>query len=55
MIGTAFLRFDLNVLSLVSEHVMEMPTELQYLLFFETWYRSVLLTRRIRKDKLTDQ
>ena len=54
MINSAYLRFDLDVLSLVSEHVMEMALELQYLLFYETWYRSVLLTRRIRRDKLTD-
>jgi hypothetical protein len=27
IIGTAFLRFDLDVLSLVSEHVMEMPLD----------------------------
>ncbi len=50
MINTAFLRFDLDILSLVSEHVMEMPLTMQYLLFFETWYKSVLLTRKIKTE-----
>ena len=55
MLGTAFLRSDLDILSLVSEQVIEMSLDLQYLLFYETWYRSVLLTRQIKTDKLTDQ
>ncbi len=48
MLGRAFLRFDLCILALLAEHVMQMPLELQYLLFFETWYKSVLLTRNIK-------
>ncbi len=54
LLGTAFLRFDLDILTLVSEHVMELPLTLQYLLFFETWYKSVLLTRKIKSEKIED-
>ncbi len=54
LLGTAFLRFDLDILSLVSEHVMELPLTLNYLLFFETWYKSVLLTRKIKSEKIRD-
>jgi hypothetical protein len=54
MLSTAFLRFDLDILSLVSEHVMELPIISQYLLFFETWYKSVLLTRKIKSEKISD-
>ncbi len=31
MLGTAFLRNDLDVLSFVAEHVIEIPVDLQYL------------------------
>ncbi len=53
LLSTAFLRFDLDILSLVSEHVMELPLTLQYLLFFETWYKSVLLTRKIKSKRIS--
>ncbi len=55
MLSTAFLKFDLDILTFISEHVMEMPLNFQYLLFFETWYRSVLLTRKIKTENITDQ
>jgi hypothetical protein len=54
MLNTAFLRFDLDILTFISEHVMEMPLNDQHLLFFETWYRSVLLTKKIKIEKITD-
>ncbi len=54
MMGTAFLKFDLDILTLVSEHVVELPLTLQYLLFFETWYKSVLLTIKIKSEKIED-
>jgi hypothetical protein len=54
MLSTAFLRFDLDILSLVSEQVIEYPLNLQYSLFFETWYKSVLLTRKIKTEKIED-
>jgi hypothetical protein len=34
---------------------MEMPIELSYTIFFETWYRSVLLTRKIKTDAMIDK
>jgi hypothetical protein len=55
MLSTAFLRFDLDILTFISEHVMEMAVSLQHMLFFETWYRSVLLTRKIKTENITDQ
>jgi hypothetical protein len=54
MLSTAFLRFDLDIMTFISEHVMEMPLNFQYLLFFETWYRSVLLTIKIKTGNITD-
>ena len=47
----AYLADDLDVLVMVAEHVLEMPVALQYSLFYEYWYRSVLLTRKINKEK----
>jgi hypothetical protein len=32
---------------------MELPLTLQYLLFFETWYKSVLLTRKIKSKRIS--
>jgi hypothetical protein len=54
LLGTTFLRFDLDILTLVSEYVMELPLTLQYLLFFETWYKSVLLTRKIKSENISN-
>jgi hypothetical protein len=45
----------MDILTLVSEYVMEMPVELSYTIFFETWYRSVLLTRKIKTDAMINQ
>ncbi len=50
IIGTAFVIFDMDILSLITEHIVEIPVEMQYSLFFEIWYRSVLLTRRIKNE-----
>jgi hypothetical protein len=50
MLGTAYLRFDLDLLSLVAEHVMQMPLKEQKSIFFDTWYKSVLLTRAIKSN-----
>jgi hypothetical protein len=55
MLGTAFLSNDLDVLSFVSEHVIEIPVSLQYLLYYETWYKSVLLSRKIKTENIKDQ
>jgi hypothetical protein len=48
MLSLAYLRFDLDILALVTEHVMHLPVNEQYLLYFETWYRSVILARKIK-------
>jgi hypothetical protein len=55
MLGTAFLRNDLDVLTFVSEHVIDAPVSLQYLLYYEIWYKSVLLSRKIRIENIEDQ
>ena len=55
MLSTAFLRFDLDILTFISEHVMEIPVSLQYLLYYETWYKSVLLSRKINSENIEDE
>ena len=52
LLGEGYLAFDLDILSLVAEHVSEVPLQQQYLWYFETWYNSLLLTRRIKKEGL---
>ncbi len=52
--STAFLAFDLDIVRMVAEEVMERPVEKQYLLFFETWYKSVLMTRKIKSENITE-
>jgi hypothetical protein len=47
----AYLADDLDVLVMVAEHVLEMPITLQYYLCYEVWYRSLLLTRKIKEAK----
>ncbi len=54
LIKTAFLVLDLDILNLVAEHVMAMPLEQQYSLFFETWYKSVLLTRNVKNIPISE-
>ncbi len=55
MLCTAFLSNDLDILTFVSEHVIEIPVPLQYLLYYETWYKSVLLSRKIKTENIEDQ
>jgi hypothetical protein len=55
MLGTAFLSKDLDVLTFICEHVIEVPISLQYLLYYETWYKSVLLSRKIKTEHIEDQ
>jgi hypothetical protein len=50
MLSIAYLRFDLDILTLVVERVMDIPVNKQYLLYFETWYRSIMLTRKIKNE-----
>ncbi len=35
--------------------MIEIPVSLQYLLYYETWYRSVLITKKIKTDHIEDQ
>ncbi len=50
MLSIAYLRSDLDILTLVAEQVMVIPLNKQYLLYFETWYKSIILTRKIKKE-----
>ena len=50
-----FLAFDLDILRMVGSHVMEVPLELQYTLYFEVWYKSILLSRKIKTENITDK
>jgi hypothetical protein len=45
------LAFDLDILSTIGEHVSELNLNEQYLLYIETWYKSLLLTRNIKQAK----
>ena len=55
MLKHGFLAFDLDILRMVGEHVNEIPVELQYIQYFEVWYKSVLLSRKIKQEKITDK
>ncbi len=50
-----FLVFDLDILGTVGEQLSELNLDLQYSLYCETWYRSILMTKKIRQDNLQDQ
>jgi hypothetical protein len=44
------LAFDLDILTTIGEHVSELSLQGQYLFYFETWYKSLLLTRKIKEE-----
>ncbi len=46
-LSLGFLAFDLDILSMLAEHLSELKLDDQYLFYCETWYKSLLLTRRI--------
>ncbi len=50
ILSIAYLRFDLDILILVTEHVMDIPVTKLYSEYFETWYKSVMLTRKIKTE-----
>lgn len=50
MMGLGFLSDDLDILAIIVEQVKNTNIELQYVLYFETWYRSLLLTRKLKKE-----
>jgi hypothetical protein len=46
-LGLGFLAFDLDILCMLAEYLSELKLDDQYLSYCETWYKSLLLTRRI--------
>jgi hypothetical protein len=47
-LSLGFLAFDLDILCILAEHLSELKLDEQYLFYCETWYKSLLLTRRIK-------
>jgi hypothetical protein len=43
----AYLSHELDALRAVSEHVMQLPLEIQYSRFFNIWYTALLTTRAV--------
>ncbi len=54
-LGLGFLVFDLDILCTLAEHLSELKLDEQYLFYCETWYKSLLLTKRINQNNITDQ
>jgi hypothetical protein len=47
-LGLGFLAFDLDILCMLAEYLSELKLDEQYLFYCETWYKSLLLTRKIK-------
>jgi hypothetical protein len=47
-LSVGFLAFDLDILCMLGEHLSELKLDEQYLFYSETWYKSLLLTRKIK-------
>ncbi len=47
-LSIGFLGFDLDILCMLGEHLSELKLDEQYLFYSETWYKSLLLTRKIK-------
>ncbi len=47
-LNIGFLAFDLDILFMFSEHLSELKLDEQYIFYCETWYKSLLMTRRIK-------
>ncbi len=54
-LGIGFLAFDLDILCMLAEYLSELKLDEQYLFYCETWYRSLLLTREIKKKNIKDE
>ncbi len=54
-LGLGFLAFDLDILCMLTEHLSELKLDEQYLFYCETWYKSLLLTREIKYNSITDE
>ncbi len=46
---------DLDILCTLGEHISEIKLDEQYLFYCETWYKSLLLTRNIKRNNLQDE
>ncbi len=55
LLNRCFLSKHLEVLKIVGEHVMEASLDRQYLSYYETWYKTVLLSRKINVENITDK
>mgnify|MGYP003348129183 CR=1 FL=1 len=55
ILGSAYLIDDFESLQLIAQHVSELSLNDQYEHFFECWYRTVLLTRKISELNNTDE
>jgi hypothetical protein len=47
-LSIGFLAFDLDILCMLAENLSELKLDDQYLFYCETWYKSLLLTRKIK-------
>jgi hypothetical protein len=47
-LNIGFLAFDLDILCMLAEYLSELKLDEQYLFYCETWYKSLLLTRKIK-------
>ncbi len=54
-LGLGFLAFDLDILCMLAEHLSELKLDEQYLSYCETWYKSLLVTRKIKQKNITDE
>jgi hypothetical protein len=54
-LGLSLLAFDLDILHTLAEYLSELKLDEQYLFYCETWYRSLLLTREIKYNNITDE
>jgi len=54
-LSLGFLAFDLDILCMLAEHLSELKLDEQYLFYCETWYKTLLLTRKIIQDNITDE
>jgi hypothetical protein len=47
-LSIGFLAFDLDILCMLAENLSELKLDEQYLFYCEIWYKSLLLTRKIK-------
>ncbi len=54
-LSLGFLAFNLDILCMLAEYLSELKLDEQYLSYCETWYKSLLLTRKIKQDNITNE